>query len=154
MSEELFNEDFDRRLREAMRARPEPAPPPDLAARAMRLAEQQPMMPDTYRALLTRHQRVWRLASTVAAMIILAILVVGGRKLVTNIRLASETSSQTSQVSDSSTSTDSSTSSDTQSQAILWIGGGLLAILAALGIGRALATDPRPLDYEPAGLFA
>ena len=141
MSEFEDDPAFERLLRTAMRARPEPPAATNLAHRAIALARAQ--IAEDARAqlgMLSRLRRRNRLVGIAAGILIFAVVFVGGQRVWNS---GFWTDSSTTSIS---TSSDSTSSSSTTSTSTITLGMALTAeaLVVALILLSTATSDPRP----------
>jgi hypothetical protein len=143
---------FDELLRGAMQARPEPAVPLDLAARAMKMARVEDRTKVLDHARLLARQRWWaQISGLAAAVLIVAMLAGAAHRMWSRGDIAALTGGDSSDTSTSiatdtdstgATSTATSTSSTTNTIAIVFVAELLVLAVVLMSISRTGPTAP------------
>jgi len=132
--------DFELMLRSALRARPEPAIPLDLAGKAMRLGRTRAAAMLQQRTERLSRQRWWAQVTGIAAAAIIAIMLIGAaHRLWTRGDITSlATFVSSSESNSTSTSSSATTSSDDDSTTSASIASSSTGILASVFVGELL----------------
>ncbi len=143
---------FDQLLRIAMQARPEPAAPPDLAARAMKLARTEDRTHAVELARQLARQRWWAQASGLAAAVLIVAMLAGAahrmwsRGDIASLTTSDSTDTSTSVASDTDSTTSisasTSTSSTTNTIAIVFVAEILVLAVVLMSISRSGPSTP------------